>query len=75
MTRDLRRYARDTSVQLFAGFFLILLVVGEGLIYVFYGQGAALMGLLCILAGVAPLVLIAMALLLMEWVVKNAREK
>ncbi|MGE5222396.1 MAG: hypothetical protein ACM3PY_08165 [Omnitrophica WOR_2 bacterium] len=75
MARDLRRYKSQTTVQLVAGFLLILFVVGDGLIYRFYGRSAALTGLICLLAGLTPLVLIALALLIMEWVVHHAREQ
>ncbi len=72
MTRDLRRYARQTNVRLLAGFFIILLIVGEGLIYVIYGPQPALVGLLCLFLGLMPLLLIFAALLIIEWVVKRA---
>jgi hypothetical protein len=62
MSRDLRRYARDTNIRLFVGFLLILFVVGDGLIGVIYGREAAIFGLLCLLAGLFPLLLIALAL-------------
>lgn len=62
MTRDLRRYARDTNVRLFVGFLLILFLVGDGLIWIIYGREAALLGLVCLLAGLFPLLLIAMVL-------------
>lgn len=72
--RDLRQYARKTNIRLAVGFFLLLLLVGDGLIYWIYGPGAAVSGLLCILAGIFPLVLIALGLLLMDYVVKRANE-
>jgi hypothetical protein len=56
--RDLRRYARQTNARLFIGFIVILFGVGLGLIYVIFGAGAALMGAVCLLAGLAPLGLI-----------------
>ena len=70
MSRDLRRYARQTNVRLLVGFSLLLFIVGDGLIYVFYGRGAALMGLFCLAAGLAPLLLIWLVLWLMDWVVR-----
>ena len=73
--RDLRRYARNTNFRLAAGFFLLLLLVGDGLIYLIYGPGAAVSGLLCIFAGLVPLVLIALGLLLMEYIVKKANDE
>jgi hypothetical protein len=72
MTRDLRRYARQTNVRLLLGGILLLYLVGDGLIYLFYGRGAAIMGLVCLSLGLAPLLFIWLALLAMEWVVKKA---
>jgi len=72
MKRDLRRYARQTNIRLLVGFLLILFLVGDGLIYYLYGQGAAVMGLLCLAAGTIPLILIGLILWGMEWLVKSA---
>jgi len=75
MSRDLRRYARQTNFRLLVGFFLILFTVGEGLIYYFYGRGAAGFGLVCLLAGIAPLVLIWLILVGMEKLVKRVEQE
>ena len=75
MSRDLRKYAQDTSVQLGVGAFLLLFIVGDGLIYFIYGKSAAMMGLLCLLAGVAPIIIIALFMLLLNWVVKLANRE
>ena len=75
MSRDLRKYAQDTSVQLGVGAFLLLFIVGDGLIYFIYGKSAAMMGLLCLLAGVAPVLIIALFMLLLNWVVKRANRE
>jgi hypothetical protein len=72
MIRDLRRYASQTTTRLFVGFLLLLFLVGEGLIYIFLGPQAAVLGVLCILGGLAPMILIALVLLGIEWVVKKA---
>lgn len=72
MTRDLRRYARQTNARLIVGALLLLFVIGDGLIYLIYGKEPALMGLLCLLAGLAPVVLTALALALLAWVTKKA---
>lgn len=72
MSRDLRKYARQTSVQLAVGAVLLLFLVGIGLIYLIYGEGAALMGLSCLFIGLAPIVLIVLLMLLLNWVVKLA---
>ncbi len=75
MSRDLRKYARQTNVRLLIGFLILLFLIGDGLIYVFYGRGAALVGLLCLGAGLVPLVLIAVILWGMEWFLKRANRE
>lgn len=72
MSRDLRRYARQTNIQLMVAFIIILFVIGDGLIYLLYGQKEAITGLLCILAGLAPLVLIGLFFLIIRWILKRA---
>lgn len=71
MPRDLRRYARQTNTRLLIGFFLILFLVGDGLIFWLQGRDAALMGLLCLLLGLAPVVLVWLLLWALEWVVRK----
>ncbi len=72
MTRDLRKYARQTNVRIGVGAVLLLLIVGTGLIYFIYGPGAAVSGLLCLLAGLLPLALIFLAIALLDWIQKRA---
>ena len=75
MTRDLRKYSRQTNVRLIVGGILILFLVGDGLIYLFYGRSAAIMGLICLISGLTPLILIWLILTLMGWIVKKANEE
>ena len=72
MTRDLRKYARQTNIRVGVGAVLLLLVVGTGLIYFIYGPGAAVTGLLCLLAGLLPIGLIFLSLALLDWIQKRA---
>jgi len=72
MTRDLRKYARQTNVRIGVGAVLLLLVVGTGLIYIIYGPGAAVSGLLCLLAVLLPIGLIFLSLALLDWIQKRA---
>ena len=72
MSRDLRKYAQQTNVQLGAGALLVLFIIGDGLIYLIYGKGAAMMGLICLLAGVAPILIIVLFMALLDWAVKRA---
>jgi energy-converting hydrogenase Eha subunit E len=73
MSRNLRQYARQTNVRLLIGFGLILFIIGDSLIYFIYGREAAILGFICLLAGLFPLVLIGLALRLMEKVLDRAQ--
>jgi hypothetical protein len=75
MKRDLRAYARQTNVQLAVGAFLLLFVVGLVLIYVLYGPGAAVTGLLCLLGGLLPIVLILLAFYVLDWILRRGHPK
>lgn len=74
-SQDLRKYASQTTVRLIVGGILLLFIVGDGLIWIIYGPGAALTGLLCLGAGLVPIVLIFLVLTLMDWVVKRANRE
>jgi hypothetical protein len=72
MSRDLRKYIRQTNFRLILGALVLLFVVGDGLIYLFYGSSAAVMGLICLLAGMTPVVLVVLIILLLDWITKRA---
>jgi hypothetical protein len=74
LTRDLRKYAKQTNIRSFVGFLLLVFLVGDGLIYLIYGRAAAVSGVLCILAGLGPLLLIWLGLILIDFIVKKANE-
>jgi hypothetical protein len=71
MSRDLRQYAKQTNIRLIIGFILVLLIIGDGLIFLFFGKGAAIMGLICIIAALLPVVLIIIALWLIDWIARR----
>jgi hypothetical protein len=75
MSRDLRDYARKTNVRLVLGAILLLFVVGLGLVYLIYGKAAAGFGLFCLLAGLAPVVLILLIFVGIDWIMKHAGRK
>ena len=75
MKRDLREYAKRTNVQLAVGAFVLLFIFGLGLIWIIYGPGAALTGFLCLLGALVPILLILLALLGLDWIVKHANSK
>jgi hypothetical protein len=72
MSRDLRKYMKDTNLRLIFGAVVLLIVVGDGLVWLIYGFGAAVMGLLCMLGAMVPIVLILLLLSLSDWIVKRA---
>lgn len=72
MSRDLREYARKTNLRLAVGAFVLLFIVGLGLIYLIYGAGAATVGFLCLLAGLTPVALILVIFAVMDWIMKRA---
>ena len=71
MIRDLREYTRNTLARLIIGFLVLTFLVGVGLIYLFYGKGAALLGLACMMGGLLPVGLIVIFLGITDRLVKN----
>lgn len=73
--KDLREYAKQSNVRLALGAFILLFVVGVGLIWLIYGEGAAGLGFVCLLAALFPVILILFVFLGIEWILKHARPK
>jgi hypothetical protein len=72
MSRDLRKYAKDTNFRILIGAFFLLFVVGIALIWWIYGFNAAVMGFLCLLGALVPIGLIVLILFFSDWVLKRA---
>lgn len=73
--KDLREYSKQTNVRLIIGAFILLFIVGVGLIWIIYGKAAAGMGLLCLLAALVPVILILGFFGGIDWILKNVRPK
>ncbi len=67
MSRDLDRYHRQTTNRLIIGGIILLFVVGDGLVYIIYGQSAAVAGLICLGTGLMPIGLTVLVLQLLGW--------
>lgn len=67
----MRKYSRQTTIQLIIGGLLLLFIVGDGLIYLIYGPNAAISGLLCLAAGMGPILIIAGIMALIGWIAKR----
>jgi hypothetical protein len=72
MSRDLRKYVKDTNLRILVGALLLLFIVGDGLIWWIYGFGAAVSGLLCLLGALVPIGLIILLFYLSDWILKRA---
>lgn len=70
-SRDLRRYASRTTLWLVVGGIGTLFLIGLPLIYVIYGRNAAFLGLICLLAGILPILLVVAVLWLLDWMAKR----
>ncbi len=75
MSRDLRKYQRQTTLRLIIGGLVLLFVVGTGLIYLIYGQAAAVSGLVCLGLGMIPLIAILVFFLVIDWVIHRNRNE
>jgi len=72
MTRDLRKYTSQTNFRLLVGAFLLLFVVGLGLIWLIYGLPAAIVGLFCLLGALVPIGLVWLFMFGIDWIVQRA---
>ncbi|MFL7812843.1 MAG: hypothetical protein ACK2TT_07385 [Anaerolineales bacterium] len=73
MSRDLREYTKSTQLRLVVGFLLVIFLVGDGLIFFFYGRGAGLAGLICLLGTLIPVSLVVLFLWVADRAVKKQR--
>ena len=73
--RDLNKYKRETNTRLIIGAVVLILLIGDGLIFIIYGTGPGFMGLTCLLAGLAPVLLIALVIYFINWSVKHANRE
>ena len=71
--RDLRKYARQTDMQLIIGFIVLLIVVGLGLIFFFWGAGAAVTGLICVGVALLPVLAVLGVVWILDYLARRAR--
>ena len=74
MSRDIRQYMKQTETRLILGFLLLVFLIGDGLIFYFYGTGAGIAGLICLAGMMVPVFLIVLFLWIAEKVVKSNQE-
>ena len=74
MTKDLRKYASQTTFRIVIGAIILLFAIGTLAIWLIYGPSAALMGFLCLLGAFVPIGLIALAIWGLDWIVRKGNE-
>lgn len=62
-----RAHRARTDRNLLLGFFALLFIVGGGLIWYFYGAGAAALGVACIALGAVLVGLLTLLMVGLEW--------
>ncbi len=65
------RHWEQTQIRLFLGGMLTVLVVGGGLVWVFYGRAAALTAVACLLGAGGVFAFLWLILALLDWWVKE----
>ena len=71
MPDNLRNYQNQTKFRLILLFILLLFTLGLGLIWLFYGGRAALLGFFCLLGAGIPVALVALLMLGLDKIVKK----
>ncbi len=74
MSRDIRQYMKQTETRLILGFLVLVFLIGDGLIFYFYGTVAGIAGLICLAGLMVPVFLIVLFLWIAEKVVQSTRE-
>ena len=75
MTTDLRGYTSQTTKRIIIGALVLLFIVGGGLIWLLYGLGPALMGVLCLLGALIPIGLIWLLMIGLDLLVKKLNQE
>jgi apolipoprotein N-acyltransferase len=70
-----RAHRARTDRNLLLGFFALLFIVGGGLIWVFYGAGAAALGVACIALGAILTGLLALLMAGLQWLSDRLEEQ
>jgi len=71
VSRDLREYSKNTKTRLILGFLALIFLVGDGLIFLFYGKESGILSLICTLGALIPVGLIIIFLVIADRVVKK----
>jgi len=59
---------------LFFGVLLLLFLIGDGLIFIFYGEEAGILSLICTALGLSPLILIFISIWFFGWLARKGKD-
>lgn len=68
---NFQKFLHQTRIRAIFWFIFILIVIGLGLVWIFYGKQAALFGLLCLLSMLIPTGLVVIALVALDLFTKK----
>lgn len=71
VSRDLREYTKNTKTRLVIGFVALIFLVGDGLIFLFFGKESGIFGLVCMLGAFIPILLVIIFLMIADKIVKK----
>jgi threonine/homoserine/homoserine lactone efflux protein len=75
MKQDLRKYSQQTIIRMVIGGILFIFIIGNLLIYIFFGQQALWTGISCMLSGLLPLGAIYLVFLALDYFLKKYNQK
>jgi hypothetical protein len=68
---SLRKYSTQTNFRMVLWFIFLIIFIGLGLVWIFYGKSAALLGLLCLAGAGIPVGLIALSIFGLDTFIKK----
>jgi|GEM_PF-962491 len=75
MKQDLRKYSQQTIKRMVIWGILFILIIGNLMIYIIYGQQAMLTGVTCMLSGLLPLGAIYLVFLALDLFLKKYHQR
>ncbi len=75
MKQDLRKYSQQTIKRTVIWGILLIFIVGNLMIYIFFGQQALVTGITCMLSGMLPLVAIYLVFLALDFFLKKYNQR
>ena len=75
MKQDLRKYSQQTIKRVVIWGILLIFIIGNLMIFIFYGRQALLTGITCMLSGLLPLGAIYLVFLGLDYFLKKYHQR